>query len=570
MTARRASFIGFLLLLVVAGGWYATRRGPASTGPASVPAQQLIATLRGDPTTFNSYRSPGFPTHLVALLTQAPLVRINRATGEVEPWLADRWTTSPDRRVYRLHLRDGLAFSDGHPFTADDVVFSLKAAYDPRGGVALRGALTIDGQPIGARALDPRDVELTFPAPYGPGLRVLDTLPIYPRHLLEASFEAGTFAQAWNTSTPAGQMAGLGPFRFAGYEPGQRVLLTRNPHYWRHDAAGRQLPYLDRLTLAVVQDQNTELLRLRAGEADLLQNELRPEDYLPLREDERRGRVRVQDAGTSLDLTAFWINLTPAARAERGRAWLRRDEFRQAVTCAVDRRQFARSVYLGAADPAWSIVSPANREWYDTTVAGPAFDQARARQLLAAAGLRDRDGDGRLDDERGPARFSLLVQRGVTASEKGAAVLRESLAALGITVDIVALDFGAVMTRWEHGDYDAIYHLIQATDTDPAGNLDFWLSSGDAHMWNPAAAQPSTDWERQVDALMQRQAAAVDHAERVRLFGDVQRVFAEHVPMIVFAVPHVYVASSTRVSGATLSVQRPQVLWNADMLAVTR
>jgi peptide/nickel transport system substrate-binding protein len=235
----------------------------------------------------------------------------------------------------------------------------------------------------------------------------------------------------------------------------------------------------------------------------------------------------------------------------------------------VDRQRLARAIYLGAAGPAWGVVSPANRTWHSDEAPKAPFDLDRARRLLADMGLSDPDGDGALQDAAGtPVRFTILVQKGVTAAEKGAAFLREELARVGISVDVAALELNAVIARWQQADYDAVFHYMMATDTDPAGNLDFWLSSGSSHMWNPGQPKPATDWERRIDELMLRQVATTDLAARQRLFAEVQRIFAEHSPALVFAVPHVYVATSTRVTGLTPSVHRPQLLWNPDVIDV--
>jgi ABC-type transport system substrate-binding protein len=136
-----------------------------------------------------------------------------------------------------------------------------------------------------------------------------------------------------------------------------------------------------------------------------------------------------------------------------------------------------------------------------------------------------------------------------------------------VGLDVAAMDLGAMMGRWQQGDYDAIYHLLSPTDTDPAGNLDFWLSSGTAHVWNPGQPKPSADWERAIDDLMRRQATSLDDEQRTRLFGEVQHVFAEHLPAMTFAVPHVYVATSARVTSNAIAVQRPQLLWDPDAIA---
>ena len=572
-TLRRggaALVLGALAAALLAWWLLRARPAPDAPGAGGAPASggALVATLRSEPETFNRYVGVAFPTHLVAALTQARLVRINRVTQQLEPWLAERWDAAADGLRYRLHLREGITFADGQPFTADDVVFSFAAMYDERTGSPLGDAVRVDGKPLAATAVSPHEVEVRFPAPYGPGLRLLDNVPIYPRHKLGAALEGGTLREAWGPLTDPAEMTGLGPFVLERYEPGQRLVLARNPRYWRTDREGRRLPYLDRLTLEIVPDQNAELLRLQAGQIDLMQNELRPEDYLPVKERADAGRLRLVDVGTGLDTHLLWFNLAPRAAPDPRGGWLRRDELRLAVSHAVDRDAFARTVYLGAAEPSWGLVSPANKEWYSASAPRHPFDPARAASLLAAAGLADRNGDGRLDDETGAAaRLTLLVQKGVTASEKGAAFVRDALGRLGLTIDVVALDLSAVMGRWMQRDYDAIYHFMSATDTDPAGNLDLWLSSGSAHVWHPRQASPATPWERAIDDLMRRQASSLDLPERQRLFAEVQRLAGEHAPAMSFAVPHVYIAASRRVGHFTPAVQRPQVLWDAGTLA---
>jgi peptide/nickel transport system substrate-binding protein len=236
----------------------------------------------------------------------------------------------------------------------------------------------------------------------------------------------------------------------------------------------------------------------------------------------------------------------------------------------VDRNAFARTVYLGAASPSWGIISPANRTWFSEAVERPAYDPDGARALLAGIGLTNPGNSGGLKDASGRSvQFTLLVQKGIAASEKGASFLREAFARVGVRMDVVALDPGAIMGSWGRGDYDAIYQHMDFTDTDPAGNLDFWLSSGAMHLWHPGQRTPATEWEGRVDALMTRHASVMDRAERQRMFADVQRTLAEQVPALSFATPHVFVSTSTRVTGGRTAVLRPQVLWDADEITVS-
>ena len=135
--------------------WQLTRErdaGAPLTAPRSI-GGSLVATVRTEPATFNRYMRVAFPTHLIAMLTQARLVRINSATLELEPWLAESWTLSADRRTYTLRLRRGVRFSDGEPFTADDVLFSFAAAYDAKTASPLGDALRVRGEPLVVRAI---------------------------------------------------------------------------------------------------------------------------------------------------------------------------------------------------------------------------------------------------------------------------------------------------------------------------------------------------------------------------------------------------------------------------------
>jgi peptide/nickel transport system substrate-binding protein len=363
-------------------------------------------------------------------------------------------------------------------------------------------------------------------------------------------------------------MAGLGPFVLGEYVPGERLVFARNPHYWERDERGAPLPRVDRLVLLVVPDQNAEMLRLEAGEVDLVTGEVRPDDLAAVRRLAGAGRLQLFDLGIGLDPEFLWFNLAPGA-VPASRGWIQRRELRQAIALGVDRQAMADTVYLGAAVPAAGPVTPGNRDWHDPSLAVPPHDPARARALLGAAGLHDRNGDGMLEaPDGGPARFTLLTQKGNTLRERGAAFLQQELARLGLGVDIVTLEQPALVERLTSGRYEAIYFGTQASDTDPASNLDFWMSRGAFHFWHPEQASPATPWEARIDALMQQQIAATDPAERRRLFAEVQRIFAGELPAICFVAPRVYVATSARVTHVRPGLLQPYILWDAARLGV--
>jgi peptide/nickel transport system substrate-binding protein len=582
-TIKKPFVIGLYLVCAAAGlAAYASCRGygPGPTvalssvgvGPVT-PGGELVALLRSEPATYvrtADVRGTA-ATDLLSHLTEGRLVRIDRTTDELEPWLAEGWTESDDRQTYTFTLRDGLRFSDGAPFTSADVLFSLRAVYHPDVRSSLAGDLLVAGQPLQADAPDARTVVIRLPSPFAPGPRLLANLPILPRHKLEAALDEGRLAEIWSPANGPAGFTGLGPFVLTEHVAGQRLVFARNQHYWRRDAAGTPLPYLDALTVLVVADTNAEALRLQSGDADLMVNaDIRPEDYSAFRRLAEQGRLRLIPGNVGLDPNLLWFNLSAAKQQDPRFPWMGQAAFRHAISCAVDRQAIADVVYLGEAVPIHGPVTPANQTWYVPPVDACDRNPARARQLLASLGLADRNGNGMLEDPEGrPARFSLITQSGHTLRERTAAILQEQLRQVGIAVDVVGLDPGGLFQRYQQGDYDAIYFGVQGSHTDPVMVPAFWLSSGSFHFWNPGQPVPATDWERRIDELMAQQATTFDLAERQRLFADVQRIFAEHMPALYFVAPKVTIAVSGRVANEQPVSQIPQLLWSADTLGST-
>jgi peptide/nickel transport system substrate-binding protein len=570
---QTALSLGLGALLAFAVGCRSSAR-PDSTAAQLAPARggELLVSVRTEPRSFNRHAARDSTTNLVSNLTQAKLVRINQATQTVEPDLADSWTTADAGRRVTMALKRNLVFSDGQPFTADDVVFAFQAVYDERSGSALADSLKAGGEKLEVVALDLHTVVITFPAPFAPGVRILDNLPILPRHRLAAALEAGTFAKAWGLDTPPSDLVGLGPFVLRQYVPGQRLVFERNARYFGRAADGTVLPYLDRLVLEIIPDQSAELLRLESGQLDMMASEISPDAYAPLKRAADEGRVKLLDLGVSHNADGLWFNLKPGAFAGDARAdWIQRDELRRAISMAVDRKAFADTVFLGAGVPVYGPETPANEKWYWAGTPRTPYDPAGARQVLASIGLSDRNGDGRLEDARNqPARFALLTQRGRPNLERAAAVIRDELKKIGVTVDVVALEGAAVIDRFVNAKYDAVYFNADKTDLDPGTNPDFWFSSGSAHPWNLEQRAPATDWERRIDELMRRQIASLDEGDRKRLYDEVQTIFTEHLPIVYFVAPRIYAAHSARVINLMPTESRPQLLWRPDTIAVIR
>ena len=190
---------------------------------------RLVAALRSTPKTLNPVIALDLPSQEVSALLFADLIHINLSSQRTEPALAKSWKVSSDGRRYTLELRHGLSFSDGHPFDADDVVFSFSVYLDEKVHSPQRDLLEVGGKPIQVRKLGPYQVLFELPQPYAAAERLFDSVSILPRHLLERAYQEGKIAQAWNVAVNPSEIAGLGPFRLKRYTPGEQIVLERNP-----------------------------------------------------------------------------------------------------------------------------------------------------------------------------------------------------------------------------------------------------------------------------------------------------------------------------------------------------
>jgi peptide/nickel transport system substrate-binding protein len=280
--------------------------------------------------------------------------------------------------------------------------------------------------------------------------------------------------------------------------------------------------------------------------------------------------LKLIELGVSADPDAFFFNLrSPYWEKDPRRDWITTKEFRRAISHAIDRESFANTVFLGAGVPIWGPVTPGNQKWFSPNVPRYGHSVERAKEILAGLGLTNRDADPWLEDPKGTeAQFTVLAYRGNSSVERSATILRDELQPLGIRVDVVLLEQGALIQRMLKGDFESLLFIFNATSLDPAMNPDFWLSSGSAHVWNIGQSKPATDWEKEIDDLMVIVMSSVNQAERKTAFDQIQKIFAEHLPILYFVAPRLYMGVSTRVGGLTPSILRPQLLWDVERMTV--
>jgi len=267
---------------------------------------RLVVSLRGEPKTLNPIVAADTRSREVIGVMQGDLVHINRVTQLTEPALAKSWKVSADGLTYTLVLRKGLKFSDGHSMDAEDVLFSFQVYLDENTHAPQRDLIIVGGKPIVVRKIDAQTVVFQMPKPYGVGERLFDGMAILPRHLLEKSFQEGKLGQIGSLSAAANQWAGLGPFRLKEYVAGQRLVLERNPYYWKSDSKGTRLPYLDELVFLFVPNADAQVLKFQSGETDMI-SQLGAENFSVL--SRQQNGFTVTDAGPGLEYNFLFFNL---------------------------------------------------------------------------------------------------------------------------------------------------------------------------------------------------------------------------------------------------------------------
>jgi len=591
----RSTVYGFLLptaycLLLTATAWGS---GRADSGTAPAPKTtalrtteellvtngqvgryggRLVVTQRSEPKTLNPIVAVDSASREVIQRITADLIHINRESQHTEPALAKSWKVSRDGLHYTLNLRRGVRFSDGQPFDADDVLFSFEVYLDEKLHSPQRDLLVVGDAPIAAHKLDTYTVEFHLAKPYAAAERLFDGVAMLPRRSLEKLYREGTLDNAWGLATPADQIAGLGPFRLKKYVPGERLVLERNPYYWKADRSGNREPYLTELDFLFVASQDAQAIRFQAGESDVASG-LSAENYAVLqRSRQARGGYRLYDLGPGLEYNFLFFNLNDLSakgpvEISRKQAWFGDVKFRQAVSAAIDREAIVRLVYQGRGVPLWGHVTPGNKIWLNTALPRPPSSPATARRLLQSAGFSWK-GDGSLVDARGmPVEFSIITSAGNSERTQMATMIQNDLSQLGMNIHVLPLEFRALLDRlFQTHDYEACILGLGNSDVDPNPEMNVWLSSGGTHLWNPGQSRPATPWEAEMDSLMHEQLSTLDFSKRKRLYDRVQELVATSLPVICIASPDILVGAKTGLGNFRPTILDHYTLWNVEEL----
>src|SRR5215475_9745662 len=557
--------------------------GPVSERAGSRRGGKIIYRVPSAPATFNYLQAGDENTLFAAFyLMGGRLIEFDHKNQQYALGLAESWRRLDDGKTVELTLRDGIKFSDGHPITAEDVIFTLRAIYDERTASPIfRDAMMIGNRqieasiPEGTDSQGGRRLRFVFPDVVASPENYLSNLAVLPRHVLEGDFDRGALRDTYGLTADPSRVVTAGAFAAESATPGERVTLKRNPHYWKKDAAGAPLPYLDRLVIEVMKDVNNAFLRLRQGSLDIY-DRLRPPDYIELRS--QPGVTQVSDLGPGLPTDQLWFNLNVGELNGRPvvspvkRAWFNDTRFRQAVSSAIDRQTIASITLQGLATPLYGFVSPGNRKWVAADLPPIAYDLGRSRALLREAGFTTRGPQDRpeLYDAKGNrVEFTLIVPSTSQPLKDMAIVAQGDVAQLGIKMQVAPIDFGDLQRRiLESYDYDACILVTSHSEPDPSSYTNYLSSSSPSCRWRPKQSMPATDWEAHIDDLLAKQARETNPDRRRAAFDEIQRILAEQSPVIPIVARHVSVAANQRVGNYSPSAVMPLSLWNAEELFI--
>ena len=518
-------------------------RIPMSTGPQS----------------FNFYGTLDSAAYQVLYNILSPLVEINPVTNEIEPGLAKSWTISPDGKSIVFSLRE-VQWSDGEPFTADDVIFTFEnfvLNQFAEGNSIAR--YTLGGEIVQFNKIDTMTFEAVLPETYGPFFLVLAAVLIYPEHKLADKInpdDPGSVNNIWTTDTEPTEILSTGPFMLSDYVVDQKVALEANPYFWKVDPNGLVLPYVDALEYLILPNDEAHALKLSSGEIDYI-SRLDPGSFPAMKEQElNKGNITVYAAEPTkptpspLHIGFNFDNPNPELAELFSNV-----QFRRAMEHALNRDRIIEEVYNTLAVYSGVPVLPANTAFYNPEIEAirRAYNLERAGDMLAELGLANRDGT--LEFPSGnPVEFVITTQVN-TLQADAALIFAEDLKKLGIQADLQLLDASARSQKVFSGDFDVSLWAF-GNQPDPQLRKAIWqpgnplyyvhYSVMDAEERTPRPDKMS-GWELEVYELFERGQVTMDPLERKEIYGRWQQIYAEQVPFIFIAKGMDVVAANSRV-----------------------
>ncbi len=512
----------------------------------------VMSSFGSDPKSFNAVVAKETSTTDIVGQMYSSAFKRNQFTLEWENNLAESWTLSDDEKVLTVKLQDGLKWSDGEDFTAEDVVFTVNQIHMvDETGSRYQSGLYVGDDPTVWELVDRLTFKITFPTVYADPFSMASTL-YYPKHIFEPLIEEKgpeAVASFWGVDTDVTKVVGNGPFVIKEYVPNQYVTMKPNPYYHLKDANGVQLPYIDEFVYVIVEDQDTQLEKFLAGELDFLG--LRGEDYAVLVNRQEELDFTLYEVGPGSSTNFIAINQNPKEGEDDGGitppqlTWLSTKKFRQALAHLVDRETVINNLQYGLGYPIYSFVPFTSPFYWDGLEdAALKFDPEAAKALLDEINYVDRDGDGFREDPEGN-KISLTVRTnaGNSVREGMIEIFAQEAQSVGLDITARPEDFNSLVTRLV-ASYDWELIAIGLTGViDPGLSNSVQPSYGELHMIEPLQETPRREWEAKLDKVWVENQTTTDFEKRKAALVEAQKIWLEELPMLyVFStlVMHAY------------------------------
>ena len=550
----------------------------------------LLTSELNSPATFNPVMS--LDPHAMLGLIYEGLITENGETGELEPGIAESWIISDDQQQIIFNLRSDVRWSDGEPLTADDVVFSFNKIYFneniPNGEQDVF-RIGQAGKFPQVSKISANQVKFISPEPFAPLLRYAGKVKLLPKHALENTVNTTDensqpeFLLAWGTDTPPEQLITNGPYRLLRFQPEERIILERNPYYWRKDDRGNTQPYIERIAISIVGSTDNALIQFRSGGLDMINL---PSSFFSLmKREEKKGNFTIYNGGPAPATHLLTFNLNQATREGKPvvdpikSRWFNTLEFRQAIAHAIDRSTMINNIFQGLGTPHDSPIYKQSPYYLSPEEGLPTYnyDLDRARQLLKQAGFRY-NSQGKLEDADGnPVRFTLLTSSDNQIRVQIGVQIKRDLAKIGITVDLQQLEFNTFITKvLKTLDWDAqIMHFVGG-GVEPDSGRRIWSIDGSLHTFNqnvfygaPLKGRVIPDWEQKISDLYIQGSQELNEQKRREIYAQAQILAQEYLPFIYLVNPLSFSAIRNDVKNVRFSGLSWR-LWNVYELQLER
>ncbi len=499
------------------------------------PGGEMTISVKTDPKSFNIVTANESSTLDVLNRVYAAVVDRDMLTLEWSPSLAERWEISEDGLSATFFMRKGLAWSDGAPLTAEDVVWSVNEVYySEELATNVRDQLFVGDSLARVEKTGDNAFTITTKVVYADIVSLANIQPV-PKHVLEpviAKDGIKAIKTFWGADTDVKSVVGSGPFVVSEYVPNQRAVLARNPRYWKKDSAGNSLPYLDRINLVITENADTAVLKLIAGEIDAV-DKVRGENVASLMDEKSKQSIRLYNAGPEASSNFIVFNENRKTVAEPKSAWFNDRKFREAMARLVDRKSIIDNVYFGFAYPQYSFVPRLSPYyWPDADAAAPGYDPAKAKRILDSLDLVDRDGDGIREDKAGND-VSFVIETNADSAQrvKIGQIIAEEMKKAGVSAVFKPTDLNAIVTALTGTlEWEAIIIGLSGSIEPFLGWSNVIPSRGGLHLVEPNQEKAAREWEKNADALYAENTTTVDAEKRKRTGFDIQRIWIEEQP----------------------------------------